>query len=66
MKWDAVEREFMIVSSQLRRLADSFQALASELHREREYVTDGLYERHAQDESNTKKGPPVEPGDLPF
>jgi len=36
MKWDAVEREFVVISHQLLGLSRSFGALAHELHRERE------------------------------
>ncbi len=35
MKWDAVEREFFVISAQLNRLSISFGALATELRRER-------------------------------
>ncbi len=38
MKWDAVEREFMILSTQLAALARTFRVLAGELSRERECV----------------------------
>ena len=35
MKWDAVEREFMILSKQFSDLSKSFRSLALELSRER-------------------------------
>ena len=37
MQFDAVEREFLILSNQLVRLSQSFRALAVELRRERGY-----------------------------
>ncbi len=36
MKWDEVEREFLILSTQLSRVSQSFRALARALQRERE------------------------------
>jgi len=36
VKWDAVEREFLILSEQLRKVSLSFGALAGELARERQ------------------------------
>jgi len=35
MKWDTVEREFVILANQLHKVATSFECLAGELHRER-------------------------------
>ena len=38
MRWDVVEREFVIIARDLERLSKSFTALAVGLHNEREYA----------------------------
>ncbi len=63
MRWDEVEREFVILGAQLRRLSCTFEALAGALHRER--ANRGGSEGHEQGESKTNKdGGPQ--GPLPF
>ncbi len=44
MRWDAVERELVVIATQLERLGRTFACLASELHRERENGNRGVYE----------------------
>jgi len=39
VKWDEVEREFVIIASDFERLAKSFRALGHALHRERGFDT---------------------------
>ncbi len=57
MKWDAVERELVILSQSHVRIANCYRALANELLRERVSGTDNLYERGVSaDDSKNEKG----------
>ena len=58
MKWDAVEREFVILANQLHKVATSFECLAGELHRERKSGNRGGNESDAATgETKIKVGP---------
>jgi len=58
MRWDAVERELVILSQCHIRTANAFRALADELRRERVSGTDNLYEGGvSRGESKNKTGP---------
>ena len=58
MKWDAVEREFVIIGNQLHKLATSFEVLACELHREREVANHAGNESDAGGATNKNKSGP--------
>ena len=58
MRWDTVEREFVILGSQLHKVATSFESLARELHRERKFGNRGGNESDAASgESKNQNGP---------
>ena len=58
MNWDAVEREFQIISAGYVRLANSFRALAHELRRERLHANHEGYTEGARPTiAKNKKGP---------
>ncbi len=58
VKWDAVERELVILSQSHIRIANAYRALSNELHRERESGTTGLYEGSVSaDAPKNKEGP---------
>ena len=63
MKWDAVEREMIVVGTQLRALGRSFQVLAAELAKEKDAANLAGSEE-AVTQMATKKGGRY--GDLPF
>ena len=44
MRWDTVEREMLVLGTQLHRVADTFMMLAKVLRDERESGTVGIYE----------------------
>ena len=44
MRWDTVEREMLVLGTQLGRVADTFMMLAKVLRDERESGTVGIYE----------------------
>ena len=52
MRWDGVEREFVVIAAQLERLSKSFAVLAWELCRERENATHRGYEGRESPEVN--------------
>ncbi len=54
MKWDAVEREMVILGTQLERVSSTFLVLANELRKEREVGTVGLYEGRESTEVGAK------------
>ena len=62
MKWDTVEREFVILANQLHKVATSFEALAGELHRERSSGNRGGSEGNDPAGPKNKGGP----AGLPF
>ncbi len=57
VKWDTVEREFVILANQLHKVATSFECLAGELHRERQNANRGGSERDDPAVSKNKGGP---------
>ena len=65
MKWDAVERELVVVGAQLQALGRSFEVLALELHKERDAATHAGTEKTRVGRETNKGGPAAEPG-LPF
>ncbi len=57
MKWDTVEREFFILGNQMKKIGESFQALAAELARERrERATLGGMSKDDLDADQEKSG----------
>ncbi len=57
MRWDAVERELVVIATQLERLGRTFACLARELHRERENGNRGVYgERERVDDPTQSDG----------
>ena len=66
MKWDCVERELLIVGTQLGALGKSFRVLASELAKEREHGNVRRYESgDVADLGNTKNKVGAPQGSLP-
>ena len=63
MKWDAVEREFVIIARDMFRLSRSFTALAAELHRERKNANMRITPEDVRDALATV--PPLEGGSKP-
>ena len=64
MKWDAVERELLVVGTQLASLGRSFVALSAELHKERQFGSLSITEESVSGETNKKKAGGAPP--LPF
>jgi len=57
VKWDTVEREFVILANQLHKVATSFECLAGELHRERKNANHGGNESPEAAGHQNKGGP---------
>ncbi len=66
MKWDAVERELVIISRDFERLAKTFAVLALELHKEREAATPRGERGDASPPPNEDKDCPADQPGLPF
>ncbi len=66
MKWDEVEREFYVIGNHLMRLAESFQALALALRRERESGRMASTQAAVTQSSEPKDGPGSPNPALPF
>ena len=63
MKWDAVEREFVIIARDMLRLSRSFTALAAELYRERKNANMRITPEDVREALATV--PPLEGGSEP-
>ncbi len=66
MRWNEVEREFVILGAQFEKLATSFRALAGALHREREFGTQVVTERDDPPSEQQKTGVELDQVELPL